>query len=149
MSRRGSSHAWNCGLVQVPRPSGWAGSRPNSGPSDSAWFKRPARVGRQLCFAKLAFLSNNKLHGLASASNGKWSIAGVFLQSADQVAAFKARVNLQAKSLPDVDFRRFGVRSTPTALLVDREGIVRKVWVGASRAGKSAMLAALQSSHVD
>jgi hypothetical protein len=71
------------------------------------------------------------------------------LQSADQVAAFKARVNLQAKSLPDVDFRRFGVRSTPTALLVDREGIVRKVWVGASRAGESAMLAALQSSHVD
>jgi peroxiredoxin len=91
----------------------------------------------------------NKLHGVALASNDKWNVVGVFLQPADQVAAFRARVNLQAKLLPNVDFSRFGVRSTPTVLLVDRQGIVRQVWVGASRANESAILATLESSHVD
>lgn len=99
------------------------------------------------CEASVPFY--NKLHGVALRSSGKWNVVGLFLQPADQVAAFTARVNMEAKLLPEVDFRRFGVTSTPTVLLVDRLGIVRQVWLGASRASESGILSKLDSSHVD
>jgi hypothetical protein len=91
----------------------------------------------------------NKLQGVALRSNDKWNVIGMFSQPGGLVTEFKARVNLEAKVVPGVEFRRFGVKSTPTVLLVDRQGVVKRVWVGASRASESAILAALDSSHVD
>jgi peroxiredoxin len=91
----------------------------------------------------------NKLHAATSLSKGKWNVIGIFPQAADLVAAFKTRANLQPRLLPDVDFRRFGVRSTPTVMLVDPRGIVSQVWVGASRANESAISAMLESLHVN
>ena len=81
----------------------------------------------------------------ASASlNRKWNVFTVFSQTIEQVEAFKARVNLSTRVLAGVEFRNFGVRSTPTALLVGKTGVIDRVWIGTSPAIEADILAAVQ-----
>ena len=85
----------------------------------------------------------NKLESASVASNHRWNLYAVFWQPADRVRAFKARVNLAADALSGVDFRNYGVHSTPTLLLVDRIGVIKRVWLGASLSNETEIVAAL------
>lgn len=85
----------------------------------------------------------NKLHAVAEGTNGKWKFFTVFSQPGEQVQAFKARLNLAAYVLPGVEFRSFGVHSTPTAILVGKTGVVDRVWLGTSEAIETDVVAAL------
>lgn len=91
----------------------------------------------------------NRLQNTGLASNHRSNFATVFWESTDQVLAFKTRVNLLAEPTSGVEFRSFGVHSTPTTLLVDSKGVVKKVWIGASEANESAIIAALRPFAAD
>jgi len=88
----------------------------------------------------------NKLARLTQESHGKWKVLTLFAESKERVEEFRARLHLTAEALPGTEFRRFGVRSTPTAILVDRNGIIDRAWFGASDAVDADILAALRVS---
>jgi thiol-disulfide isomerase/thioredoxin len=72
----------------------------------------------------------NTLHQIARDSGGKVSVVPVFRESAEIVAAYRASTGLKPTAVSGVDFARFGIRQTPTALLVDKDGKVTGNWVG-------------------
>lgn len=74
----------------------------------------------------------NKLHVLSRDSSQALSFHAVYWESEDTVRASKAKLNLIADTLSGIQFQEFGVHSTPTALLVDRKGMITKTWVGSS-----------------
>ena len=81
----------------------------------------------------------NRLHSSILASHQKSKLVAVFSESEDQVRTFKTRLNLTADTLAG---RRFAVSGTPTALVVDKSGVITGAWLGTSKAIDSEILSA-------
>lgn len=61
-------------------------------------------------------------------------VYAVFPNSREDVVRFESRSHLLVRSAAGLELGRFGVRVTPTAVLVGRNGQVLGSWVGSSRA---------------
>ena len=85
----------------------------------------------------------NQLHDSALASGRRSQLYFVFAETSDRVKEYKVRTGLEGPSLSGVELRRVGVRSTPTALLVDRNGVIKGAWVGSSKPLNAEILVAL------
>jgi hypothetical protein len=71
------------------------------------------------------------LGGSATLKMDKLRLVGVFPQNADEVGRFKAREKLEIETVVSAPLADLGVRSTPTMLLVSRQGTILRTWFGA------------------
>lgn len=96
------------------------------------------------CKAEMADL--DALHQEYADSQG-FAVVGVNMQEEDEVvAAFADAYKISFPLLLDTDGRvastLFSIRSLPTSMIIDREGLIRDAWLG--QISKEAMLARLQ-----
>ena len=83
----------------------------------------------------------NRLTGLSSHRGLR--LFAVFAQPEDQVQSFRGRLGLLVDSVPGVNFSRIRVGSTPTVLLIDRIGVIKRTWVGVSTQNEAEIIRAL------
>jgi len=65
------------------------------------------------------------------AGNAKHRLIAVFPQARSEVMEFKSLEKLDIEAVADAQLGELGISSTPTLVLVSREGIVIRTWVGA------------------
>ena len=86
----------------------------------------------------------NELGRMLGTANAQRRLVAVFPQAADEVGRFRAREKLDIETIVDTPLAELGVPSTPTLLLVAKDGTVIRSWVGAPQAQvKEAIAAAL------
>jgi hypothetical protein len=76
----------------------------------------------------------------------KRRMVAVFPQDAKEVSLYKSARGLQIETVAGAELGELGISGTPTMLLVSKEGVILRVWVGApaqeiQQAIKSAFLA--------
>lgn len=63
-------------------------------------------------------------------AKGDVAVVAVFPDSAEAVKSFCDRYSLRLRAIPDLRLSSLGVRGTPSVILVNRTGTIRKVWQG-------------------
>jgi hypothetical protein len=96
------------------------------------------------CRASIGFY--NELDRRARASSGRLLIVPVFPEAKQAVERFQAAERLEPGQLTNFDYRGFGVRVTPTALLVGRNGNVEGSWAGSADLIKRHMRSVIERS---
>ena len=99
------------------------------------------------CVSRIPFY--NRLQYIARESHAARALYAIFSEPSEAVEAFKIGSRLDIDSLVSLDFRSLGVRSTPTTLLIDKEGIVKRFWIGASENIESEILSHFQAKPGD
>lgn len=84
-----------------------------------------------------------RLQRQLTAANSDSRLFLVFRETPGEVRKFKATLGLSAQSVAAVDLPELGIHSTPTALLVDNTGVIRRVWLGMSENNEASITAAL------
>jgi hypothetical protein len=68
--------------------------------------------------------------GLIDKQRNKVEIITAFPQSRDAINSYMKEENLASSQVLSTPLDQIGVLATPTLLLVDKSGVVRKIWVG-------------------
>lgn len=76
---------------------------------------------------------------LAEKADGNRRMLGVFAEDPQLVTQFKSRFGLTIDTIAAVPSLRFGIRGTPTLVLVSRSGQVVQTWVGSPPAEENAI----------
>ena len=74
----------------------------------------------------------NRMADYASRATSDLGFYPVFAEPESAVLASEEKLKLSAKPVTNANFSLLRIHSTPTALLVDRNGIVTQFWIGTS-----------------
>lgn len=82
----------------------------------------------KFCAASVPFYS----HLLAASRSGSQGlpIVAIFPNSQDEVQTFAPKIGSPLQTLAGQDFQNLGIAGTPTLVLVDTAGRIRRVWIG-------------------
>jgi len=72
----------------------------------------------------------NELGKLEKAEPNRIRVVVVFPNTAIEVREYTDRTSLNLSTIPNVDFEKLKVKSTPTIVLVDKGGAIVDFWAG-------------------